>query len=88
MPHFRYAVDENAPSALLVLSDSEIATLMPVFESVTEDPLAAVDFYILNSRGRRLPNKIAGEFVVTYWFDRNTSTVFILRINRIQPDSA
>jgi hypothetical protein len=88
MPRFRYVLDEGALAALLVLSDSDIAALVVVFESITEDPLAAVDFYSLDAQGRRIPSRIAGEFILTYWFDRNTNTVFILRITRIPPAPA
>ena len=85
MPRFRYVIDESALAALLVLGDNDIAILMPAFESITEDPLAAVDFYSLDAQGRRFPNRIAGKFLLTYWFDRDTCTVFILRIDRIPP---
>ena len=81
MPRYRYVLDEGAVVALLALDDSEIARLIPVFETMAETPTTKADCYSLDRHGRSLHNRIVSDFLIGYWPEHATRTVHILRID-------
>jgi hypothetical protein len=81
MPRHKYVVDEAAFTALLALDDGEIARLLCAIENLAENPTIMPDYYSLDGRGRKLASKIAGSFLVTYWNDFETRTLYILRVD-------
>ena len=87
MARYRYVVDEEALSALLAVEDRSIALLLPRIETIVEQPTADVNYYSFDTFGRRLANKIAGDFLISYWSDDTTRTVHILRIDRRAPEN-
>lgn len=83
MPRRRYVVDEDALTALLALEDSQITRLLSVIENLAEDSSIPADCYSIDDHGRRLPSKVAGEFLITYWSNPQTRTLYILRIDTL-----
>ena len=67
MPRYRYAIEENAATALPALDDAQIASLVAAFEALAYQPSARPDSYSLDAQGRPLANKIAGDFLIGYW---------------------
>jgi hypothetical protein len=87
MARYRYVVDEDALVALLALQDWSIALLLPHIEAIVEQPSAGVNYFSYDAYDRRLANKIAGDFLISYWSDDAARTVHILRIDRRAPDN-
>ena len=61
MPRYRYAIEENAATALLALSDAQITSLVAAFEALADEPWEKPDSYSLDAQGRSLANKIVGD---------------------------
>ena len=81
MPRYRYAIDENAVTALLALNDAQIASLVAAFEALADQPAARPDSDILDAHGRPLANKIAGDFLIGYWSEHAARRLHLLRID-------
>ena len=81
MPRYRYAIEENAATALLALSDAQITSLVAAFEALADQPAEKPDSYSLDARGRPLANKIAGDFLIGYWCEHAARRLHILRID-------
>ena len=81
MPRYRYAIEEDAATALLALEDSHITRLIATIESLAADPTNRPDSYSLDAQGRRLANKVGGNFLIGYWCEHSARRLHILRID-------
>ena len=81
MPRYRYAIEEDAATALLALEDSQITRLVATIESLAADPTARPDSSSLDAQGRPLANKVGGNFLIGYWFEHSAGRLHILRID-------
>lgn len=86
MPRYRYAIEENAATALLALDDAQIALLVAAFEALADQPAAKPDSYSLDAQGRPLANKIAGDFLIGYWSEHGAMRLHILRIDPLNDE--
>jgi hypothetical protein len=76
-------VDEAAFTWLLALEDAQITRVLSAIENLAENPSAPADYYSLDNRGRRLASNVGGGFLITYWNDFQTRTLYILRIDNL-----
>ena len=86
MPRYRYAIEENAVTALLALDDAQIAALVAAIEALADHPAARPDSYSLDAQGRPLANKIAGNFLIGYWSEHASKRLHILRIDPLEDE--
>ena len=86
MPRYRYALDEGAVTAMLVLNDHEIGQLLAAIEAVANNPHAKPDSYSLDRQGRPLANVATGRFLIGYWPDHRARTVQVFRIDPLEPE--
>jgi len=83
MPRHRYVVYEAAFTTLLVLSNGKLPRFCPRLRPWRRS-LLRLPISTASMRTAAECPRVAGNFLIAYWPDPNTSTVYILRIDRLE----